>query len=1203
MQLFQRRFTSKRSTFVRRFSPRLEILEDRMLLSGSLTQFNLVSPDTLNPNVDTFGSSVAVLRNGNVVVTDPTDSTVAPNAGAVFLYNGQTGTLLGELTGSTSGDLVGSGGVTALANGNFVVSSPDWQDGGVEVGAATWYNGNGGPVEAVSPANSLIGSSSGDQVGSGSVTALTNGNYVVRSPGWQNAGAAVGAVTWGNGVAGTTGAVSAGNSLIGSTNFDNVGNGGVTALTNGNYVVSSPFWQNPNGSGGAATWGNGTGGTVGAVSAANSLVAGPNDGSVASSVTALSNGNYVVSSAGWDNGNALAVGAVTWVNGSNAQTFDQSNTIDPANSLIGSSDFDFVGGTGVTALSNGSYVVSSPFWHNGGSVVGAVTRGASDGSTVGPVTTSNSLVGSTAGDDVGSGGVTALSNGNYVVSSPFWQNGGSVVGAVTWGNGTNGQTLDGANVIDAANSLMGSTNNDLIGLGNGNPGSGITALSNGNYVVSSPFWQNGSSVVGAVTWANGTTGIVGPVATSNSLVGSTNNDQVGSGGVTAVTNGNYVVSSPFWQNGGNMVGAVTWANGSTGAIGTVAPGNSLIGSTNNDLVGSGGVTALSNGNYVVSSPGWQSGSAQLGAATWSDGTDGQTLDGANVIDTVNSLVGSGGLLQQVAGLPAGNSFLVSFTGNGGSVFDVQVSGSSSSSSQSISFGPLANQTYGVAPITLSASATSGLPVSFAVLSGPATLSGNVLTVTGVGTVTVEATQPGNANFEAAVPVDQSFTVAPATPTVTVSDAGGTYNGSAFPATATVNGGASLEGVSPTLSYYLGNTHLGGAPSNAGTYTVVAAFAGSADYTSACAHTTFTIAQAATTAVVSSSANPVPHDQLVTFTVTVSGGLAAPFTPTGLVQFQIDGQNAGPAVSLSAGGTATYSTTALFAGSHSVTALYAGNANFQPSTAPTFTQVVLGPGVTLAGTVLYIVGGNTSNDNIQVTPVGASNTGSTGVKVQATLNNVSSTTTFNQAITAVLVFGYAGNDNIQLGNSNNALTLGNGNNNVVAGNGANAATLGNGNNNVQLGNGNDVVTAGNGNNNVVAGNGANGITLGNGNNNVRVGDGNNVVVTGNGNDNIVAGNGDNLIAAGIGQHNVVVGDGSNILIDGTVALTNSSDSLRQVLNDWVSHGASAAANIRSRLVVTYNNSHANHLLAGSGLDWFWETYAQDTTNRKATDLLN
>ena len=59
-----------------------------------------------------------------------------------------------------------------------------------------------------------------------------------------------------------------------------------------------------------------------------------------------------------------------------------------------------------------------------------------------------------------------------------------------------------------------------------------------------------------------------------------------------------------------------------------------------------------------------------------------------------------------------------------------------------------------------------------------------------------------------------------TPTVSVVDNGGTYSGTAFPATATVNGQSSLEGVTPTLDYqqYINGvwTDLGtNAPVNAG----------------------------------------------------------------------------------------------------------------------------------------------------------------------------------------------------------------------------------------------------------------------------------------------------------------------------------------------------------------------------------------------------
>ncbi len=58
------------------------------------------------------------------------------------------------------------------------------------------------------------------------------------------------------------------------------------------------------------------------------------------------------------------------------------------------------------------------------------------------------------------------------------------------------------------------------------------ALSNGNYVVDSSTWANGTAAdAGAVTWGNGTAGVSGPISATNSLVGSTANDSVGSVGV------------------------------------------------------------------------------------------------------------------------------------------------------------------------------------------------------------------------------------------------------------------------------------------------------------------------------------------------------------------------------------------------------------------------------------------------------------------------------------------------------------------------------------------------------------------------------------------------------------------------------------------------------------------------------------------------
>jgi hypothetical protein len=61
-------------------------------------------------------------------------------------------------------------------------------------------------------------------------------------------------------------------------------------------------------------------------------------------------------------------------------------------------------------------------------------------------------------------------------------------------------------------------------------------------------------------------------------------------------------------------------------------------------------------------------------------------------------------------------------------------------------------------LKLTAVSSSGLPITYTLNSGPATLSGNILTLTGTGTVTVTASQSGSTTFAPAASVAQSFTV-------------------------------------------------------------------------------------------------------------------------------------------------------------------------------------------------------------------------------------------------------------------------------------------------------------------------------------------------------------------------------------------------------------------------------------------------------------
>ncbi|MGA2351413.1 MAG: MBG domain-containing protein, partial [Terracidiphilus sp.] len=87
--------------------------------------------------------------------------------------------------------------------------------------------------------------------------------------------------------------------------------------------------------------------------------------------------------------------------------------------------------------------------------------------------------------------------------------------------------------------------------------------------------------------------------------------------------------------------------------------------------------------------------------------------------------------------------------------------------QTISFtAPTTPVTYGVAPIALVATASSGLAVSYSITAGLCSVSGSSLTITGAGTCTVAANQAGNGSYGPATQVTQSVVVNKATLTVT-----------------------------------------------------------------------------------------------------------------------------------------------------------------------------------------------------------------------------------------------------------------------------------------------------------------------------------------------------------------------------------------------------------------------------------------------------
>ena len=96
--------------------------------------------------------------------------------------------------------------------------------------------------------------------------------------------------------------------------------------------------------------------------------------------------------------------------------------------------------------------------------------------------------------------------------------------------------------------------------------------------------------------------------------------------------------------------------------------------------------------------------------------------------------------------------------------------------------------------------------------GTVSYSGGTYTVSGAHTYAATGAYPLSIAVSddggSTTTISGTATVVNATATVSVTDTGGPYTGSPYPATATVNGASSLEGVAPTLTYYVGSTASG-----------------------------------------------------------------------------------------------------------------------------------------------------------------------------------------------------------------------------------------------------------------------------------------------------------------------------------------------------------------------------------------------------------
>jgi hypothetical protein len=222
--------------------------------------------------------------------------------------------------------------------------------------------------------------------------------------------------------------------------------------------------------------------------------------------------------------------------------------------------------------------------------------------------------------------------------------------------------------------------------------------------------------------------------------------------------------------------------------------------------------------------------------------------------------------------------------------------------QSIAFGSIATQTVGV-PLTLTATASSGLAVSFASTTpGVCGVTGNTATFLTYGSCSVTAAQPGNGAYSAANPVTQTFVVM-SPQTIAFPGIGSQMLGTPLILTATASSGLPVGYASSTTSVcsISGNTATFAAT---GKCTIKASQAGNANYFAAAPVTqSFTVGKEAQS-IAWATISTQTVQQTVALTASASSGLPITYASSSTSICTVSGSSA----SLIAGGTCTIKAT-------------------------------------------------------------------------------------------------------------------------------------------------------------------------------------------------------------------------------------------------------------------------------------------------------
>jgi CSLREA domain-containing protein len=393
------------------------------------------------------------------------------------------------------------------------------------------------------------------------------------------------------------------------------------------------------------------------------------------------------------------------------------------------------GNTGTLTLNNSSV--------SGNSATGGSGGGISHGSG-GTFKLNNSIV---SGNTAAAGGGISSANATVLLTN-------STVSGNTSSNGGGGISSGGGSLAVTGSTISGNTST-------GDFGGGI-ASGDGTLTVI------GSTISGNTAHLNA--GGIANIGSTLTLANSTISGNTATGGAGGGIN-NFGAIGPFKVSTATL-NNVTIANNSAPAGGGIANGGTF--KLKNSLIAGNSAGSAPDCSGTLASQGYNLFGNSAGCGGLTDGVSGDRVgSAAHPLDPkLGPLQANGGatftraLLSDSPAIDAGSPASCAAIDQRGIArpqgarcdigayeFDGIIK-----QSQTISFAPLSNKTLGDPPFPVSATASSGLPVTYTA-SGKCSISGSLVTLTGAESCTITAHQPGDATYNPAADVARTFQIA------------------------------------------------------------------------------------------------------------------------------------------------------------------------------------------------------------------------------------------------------------------------------------------------------------------------------------------------------------------------------------------------------------------------------------------------------------